>query len=238
MEGRKEGRRSFAQTFATVHPFLSDRRPFPDSVQSLALPLRPISFCSTRERERERAEEEATNNALLEVCVRCFARSFPVPIPNTHLGEVEVESARARPVPEIEACTYWIGGDTRMCEERVRREEGRREGGSAKAPKVRGNRPLTPSPPPPPLPPSPISLSGKTSKLVSRDPAHGGIGQRGRRRRGRGRGVYGPQRRRRGGGDGVGGAILGQRVDRGTRTSERENERTRSCMDNTLEMDR
>ena len=100
------------------------------------------------------------------------------------------------------------------------REGGSEGGGSAKAPKVRGNRPLTPSPSPPPPPPSPISLSGKTSKLVSRDPAHGGIGQRGRRRRGRGRGVYGPQRRRRGGGDGVGGAILGQRVDRGTRTSE------------------
>ena len=46
----------------------------------------------------------------------------------------------------------------------------REEGG--KAPKVRGNRPLTPSPSPPP----PISLSGKTSKLVSRDPAHGARG--------------------------------------------------------------
>ena len=96
---------------------------------------------------------------------------------------------------------YWIGGagDTPMCEERVRKV-----GGSDEAPKVRGNRPLTP----PPSPSSPISLSGKTSKLVSRDPAHG-VG---------GRGVYGP-RGGGGGGDSVGGAILGQRVDRETRTS-------------------
>ena len=87
---------------------------------------------------------------------------------------------------------YWIGGagDTPMCEERVRK------GALSKASKVRGNRPLTPSPPS-----SPISLSGKTSKLVSRDPAHG-VG---------GRGVYGP-RGGGGGGDSVGGAHRSKRV--------------------------
>ena len=53
--------------------------------------------------------------------MRPLVRSPSLPIPNTHLGEVEVESVAA----EIEACTYWIGGDTRMCEARVRREDGR-----------------------------------------------------------------------------------------------------------------
>ena len=82
-------RKAFAlvPTRATVYP---SGRFCPSSVQSLALLLllRPISFCSTHEERRRRPITHSLKYAL----ARSPVRSFLGPIPNTHLGEVEVGS--------------------------------------------------------------------------------------------------------------------------------------------------
>ena len=108
------GRKALAPTSATVHPFL----PVSPLGAKFSAAVRPISFCSTA----AYAADEEGRRPITHFLKYALVRSLP--IPNTHLGEVEVESVAA----EIEACTYWIGGDTRMCEARAR-EEGGWEGG-------------------------------------------------------------------------------------------------------------